>query len=500
MTIGSILLLAAAIGSGVIAVESREPRFFDHLPRARPWSGGGAAPALSEKQKRAAFVPYARAASDCLAEAVARNPRFPAAAREGTVMTLAADAVPFCVEPLLAMEEAHDRYYGHGTGQAFLRGPYVEGLGAALEARLGRRIAALRAAGGPSGEAATLDAAAVNRYLVLASREDLDAAILVARNLLPTFPRLFVSRAANGRFAVVLGPIPTRFAGEMRDAWKREGKIPPDSFIADGTRLSGPIWDAASPARPATAGVPPAVAPAAAAATIPAAPAPAAPAPAAPTPAAPASPAAPEHGTYTGSGFFIAEDGSLLTNAHVAGDCRTLSVRGYGPALLVRKDSANDLALIRLSAGTPKAVARLRDEGVRPGASALVLGYPLSDLLGSAINVTAGMVSSLSGLDGDTRYFQFTAPLQPGNSGGPVLDATGRVMGIATAKLNDIVTLKLAGTIPQNVNFALGNGAVLAFLHAAEVPVRVEPPGPELKTEDLAEAGSRFTAQVICER
>ncbi|MBS7540184.1 S1C family serine protease [Ancylobacter lacus] len=497
MTIGSILLLAAAIGSGVIAVESREPRFFDHVPRARPWSGGWTAPALSEKQKRAAFVPYARAASDCLAGAVARNPRFAEAAREGTVTALAAEAVPFCVEPLLAMEEAHDRYYGPGTGHAFLTGPYVEGLGAALESRLGRRIAALRAAGGPpGGPAAILDATAVDRYLVLASREDLDAAILVAQDLLPTFPRLFVSRAANGRFAIVLGPIPTRFAGEMRDAWKREGKIPPDSFIADGTRLSGPIWDATSPRRPAIASVPPAAAPAAA--PVPATPA--TPTPATPTPAAPPAPAAAEHGTYTGSGFFIAEDGSLLTNAHVAGDCRSLSVRGYGPALLIRKDAANDLALIRLNAGTPKAVARLRGEPVRPGASALVLGYPLSDLLGSAINVTAGMVSSLSGLDGDTRYFQFTAPLQPGNSGGPVLDSTGRVMGIATAKLNDMVTLKLAGTIPQNVNFALGNGAVLAFLHAAEIPARIEPPGPELKTEDLAEAGSRFTAQVVCER
>lgn len=321
------------------------------------------------------------------------------------------------------------------------------------------------------------------RFIVIASRTEPAEAVVVAKEhhaqlskvtagagLGASFEDIFVARFSNGRYAVVLGPIQAAKAAEMRDAFREARLIPDDSFVSDGSKLLDVVWTA-----PQNAG-----------STVATAPSP-----------APSKPKEPE--ISTGSGFFISEDGFMLTNAHVAGECRKITVPPYGPATLVRKDTTNDLAMIRISEGKPKAVATFQDTPVRAGASVFVVGYPLSQYLGGAFNITAGMVSSLSGLDGDTRYFQFTAPLQPGNSGGPVLDATGKVVGIATAKLSDMNMLKVAGTVPQNVNFAIGTGAFQAFIRATGVPVKTEAGGDAVKPEDIAGAGAKFSAQIICE-
>jgi hypothetical protein len=92
------------------------------------------------------------------------------------------------------------------------------------------------------------------------------------------------------------------------------------------------------------------------------------------------------------------------------------------------------------------------------------LGYPLSGLLATTANLSVGNVSALAGLDDDSRYVQISAPVQPGNSGGPLLDASGHLLGIVTAKLNAIRVARFTGDIPQNVNFALKVEVVRTFL------------------------------------
>ncbi|MCB4771839.1 serine protease [Ancylobacter sp. Lp-2] len=473
-----LLLIAVLSLPGVVAAAHAKEgdAYRERLDRFGGVSGSrpGALPAMSEKQKRAAFVPFARAASDCIAREVGDDYRFVDAVFARQVPNLIPDAISRCGSQIVAMGVAHERLYGPGSGRAFLLGPYVEGLNEAVAKRLEGRVATLyRLAGGEGAERPAGPIA----FLVLASREDLDAAIPVGRAFRPDFPRVFVARATNGRYAIVLGPIAAGEAAAVNATLKRGGKIPMDAFVSDGSKLSASVWDASLDPGTAVAAAPPAAA--------------------LPSPRADAKRA---ENIASGSGFFVSGDGLMLTNAHVAGDCRSITVRPYGPAQLVQKDGANDLAVIRVSGATPKAVASFREEPVRLGSSVMMLGYPLSDYLNSALNVTAGMVSSLSGIDGDTRYLQFTAPTQPGNSGGPLLDNTGRVVGVATAKLSDLNVIKVAGTVPQNVNFALGNGAALTFLRAAGVPVSVRGEASEMKAEDIAETGATFTAQIICEK
>src|SRR4029079_10829288 len=92
---------------------------------------------------------------------------------------------------------------------------------------------------------------------------------------------------------------------------------------------------------------------------------------------------------------------------------------------------------------------------VRAGEAIAVYGFPLAGVLSSTGNVVSGNVTALTGLGDDVRYFQISAPIQPGNSGGPLMDYSGLVVGIVNAKLNDLAFAKTTGDLPQNVNFAI---------------------------------------------
>ena len=91
-----------------------------------------------------------------------------------------------------------------------------------------------------------------------------------------------------------------------------------------------------------------------------------------------------------------------------------------------------------------------------------------------------------------------TAPIQPGSSGGPVLDATGSVVGVATATLNAIAVARATGTIPQNVNFAVNAGTVRAFLDAEQVPYETAAPDRTLATEIVAARAQGSTVRIEC--
>ena len=207
----------------------------------------------------------------------------------------------------------------------------------------------------------------------------------------------------------------------------------------------------------------------------------------------------------SGSGFFVSTAGHLLTNEHVAGDCRTIEVAGHGAARLVLADADVDLALLQVEryaaadAGYPGAVAVIATSAPRLGADIVLLGYPLANLLGGSLNVTTGVVSGLFGLGRDERLFQLTAPLQQGNSGGPVLDEAGHVLGVAVAKLDEMLELERSGSLPQNINFAIRGNVVLDFLARADLAVATAGTSPSRSRTELSEVGAAITAQVLCE-
>ena len=132
----------------------------------------------------------------------------------------------------------------------------------------------------------------------------------------------------------------------------------------------------------------------------------------------------PEHAASSGTGFFVAADGAVVTNAHVVEDCSTVHVTSEqgttAVARVVARDDRNDLALLRTGLA-PKKSAAFRTS-IRLGEAVEAFGYPLTEVLSKSGNFTLGNVSALVGLGEDSRYLQISAPVQPGNSGGPLLD------------------------------------------------------------------------------
>jgi S1-C subfamily serine protease len=107
-------------------------------------------------------------------------------------------------------------------------------------------------------------------------------------------------------------------------------------------------------------------------------------------------------------------------------------------------------------------------------------------------------VNSLSGILNDTRFLQISAQVEPGNSGGPLLDTSGNVVGVVAEKLNAIKFAKVTGDIPQNVNFAIKTGAVRDFHDNSVVPYQSVEPTAELKTAEIAKNARAYTMLIAC--
>jgi TPR repeat protein len=167
-----------------------------------------------------------------------------------------------------------------------------------------------------------------------------------------------------------------------------------------------------------------------------------------------------------GSGFFITEDGFLLTNSHVVDTASRLVVvtgQGRKPARLLKADKVNDLAVLKVS-GTFDSLPLASSGKVRLGEAVFTIGFPDPDVQGVEPKLTRGEISSLAGIQDDPRHFQISVPVQPGNSGGPLVDMAGNVVGIAVARLSDSATFERTGMLPQRVNYAIKSSLVSTLL------------------------------------
>jgi S1-C subfamily serine protease len=167
------------------------------------------------------------------------------------------------------------------------------------------------------------------------------------------------------------------------------------------------------------------------------------------------------------------------------------------PLRLVSTDEQNDLALLQTQEKVT-AVAVIRSAGIRSGDSIIAIGFPFHGLLTSDLTVTTGIVNSLSGILDDSRFMQISAPVQPGNSGGPLLDTSGHVVGVVAEKLNALKVAKATGSIPENINFAIKTGALRDFLDNNVISYRAAESTSELKTPEIASAARAYTMLVSC--
>jgi S1-C subfamily serine protease len=163
----------------------------------------------------------------------------------------------------------------------------------------------------------------------------------------------------------------------------------------------------------------------------------------------------------------------------------------------LRFDRDDDLALVQADAGDATPFLHFRPTSARLNEDVTVIGFPLWGLL-EGINVTRGSVSSMAGLEGDSRMVQITAPVQSGNSGGPVLDAMGRVVGVVQSKLDTLKIAEEMGEIAQNINFAIEGGVAQEFLTSAGADFTLTADADRLSPPDLAAQASQATVLIEC--
>ncbi len=170
----------------------------------------------------------------------------------------------------------------------------------------------------------------------------------------------------------------------------------------------------------------------------------------------------------SGSGFAVSDDGYLVTNNHVVEGCQKVFVHRRGRKYetdIVSYDKKNDLALIKGNF-QPDVVLPLTSEKPQLAQDIYVSGYPFGLYISSSVKVTKGIISSLTGVGNNLAEMQIDAALQEGNSGGPILDEYGNVVGVAVAKLDMKFALKNFGAIPENTNFGVKANIVEAMLDA----------------------------------
>jgi serine protease Do len=202
----------------------------------------------------------------------------------------------------------------------------------------------------------------------------------------------------------------------------------------------------------------------------------------------------------SGTGFVVAPD-RVLTNQHVVDGCnrvlaRTADGRWLAATPPAQVDAALDLAVLTVP-GNPGPTLPFRSgPAVRRGEDVIVYGFPLAGLLSADPKLTRGVINALAGVRNDPNNFQISAEVQPGNSGGPMLDLQGHVVGVVVSKLDNRRVQNV-----DNVNFAVKGEAAQAFLRRAGVPFRTaESRGADRSAADVGEIAHRATVQLRCER
>ncbi|HYG15750.1 MAG TPA: serine protease [Bacteroidia bacterium] len=166
----------------------------------------------------------------------------------------------------------------------------------------------------------------------------------------------------------------------------------------------------------------------------------------------------------SGTGFLVSENGYVVTNYHVIEDARDIylyfstdSSVNKCKASIVSEDKTNDIAVLKIDSGfvSPGKIPYTFSDNYNVSDEVFTIGYPQPDIMGSSYKYTKGEISSLSGIENNITMMQITTPLQPGNSGGPLFNKNGEVVGITTSTLNPFYIARYQGNIPQNVNYAV---------------------------------------------
>ena len=230
----------------------------------------------------------------------------------------------------------------------------------------------------------------------------------------------------------------------------------------------------------------------------------------------------------SGSGFFISKLGHIITNEHVIKKCDKITVGDnvdrQVPAKLIEVDRKNDLALLRtttldLASSETKSLIKklstqklgieivplataglMRSNDVELGEEIVVAGFPYGDIFSKDIKVTFGNVNSTKGVGDDSSQFQIQAPVQIGNSGGPIYDKYGNIVGVVVAQLDKLKMAKTIGSLPENVNFGIKASTVKQFLNSSGLPTKWAEKNKVMSNKEIPKIASKQTVMVLCNR
>ena len=293
------------------------------------------------------------------------------------------------------------------------------------------------------------------RFVQVSSHSEPREAIKVAQGYEAKFEDVGVYSTEAGHYAVVIAQVEAASASKMIPQLISAGLVPRDTYATEGQRFTSLVW-----------------------------------------PSSQSQPEQERQPKSNGTGFAVKADGHFLTNAHVIDGCTTLKIDGF-PAKILAQSNDFDLALLKAKDRPVEQVARFSPSPAKLNSDVTVVGYPLAGIL-TGLNVTRGSVSSQLGLGGEVTAMQITAPVQPGNSGGPVLAADGEVVGVVVSKLDAQLVADATGDIPQNVNFAIRGEIAKLFLTQNGIEPALGISNSPVLPESLAEIAAGFTAFIEC--
>ncbi len=204
-----------------------------------------------------------------------------------------------------------------------------------------------------------------------------------------------------------------------------------------------------------------------------------------------------EPGTDASGTAFYVNDSILVTAQHVIEGCGRISLGDGTPLTLLAHDKKLDVAALASPVRADTWLSLTDKEHTRLGQKLHAAGFPYYNIAGTSLHLTGGNVSSLADVNDDRRFFSFSAPVQPGNSGGPLIDNNGEVMGIVVSRLSERYIAEATGTLPQNINYALNREELLAFLTGHDL--HPQQGLPEFSMDDGAPEGfEKAIVPVLC--
>jgi uncharacterized protein len=201
----------------------------------------------------------------------------------------------------------------------------------------------------------------------------------------------------------------------------------------------------------------------------------------------------------SGTGSIVSSSGHIVTAAHVINGATYIEVvtpSGTFSANTESVDVANDIAILKIDTTCKDFVEVLHSRDVRLGQSVSTIGFPNVGIQGHSPKVTQGVISSDNGAQNDIRMWQISAPIQPGNSGGPLLDESGNLIGVVVASLS-LKVIEATGAVPQNVNYAVKSAYLEPLLNSQKLSIKQSKQAASQKFEDLVESTKKSIVLVL---